>query len=104
VLWPAEVATAPHLHVRGAFPAVTHPTHGAVRVTASPFHLDGEPVGPGGPAPYRPGEDTRAVLAEVLGYGPDRIADLARRGAVVGPDLAAPGSPDDPLAGCAPDG
>jgi crotonobetainyl-CoA:carnitine CoA-transferase CaiB-like acyl-CoA transferase len=99
VLWPAEVVVAPHLSERGAFPPVPHPTHGTVRVTAPPFHVDGEPVVPGGPAPYRPGEDTRAVLAEVLGYGSDRIAELARRGAVVGPDLAAHGSQDGPLAG-----
>ena len=66
-------------------------------MTASPFHVDGEAVVPRGPAPYRPGEDTRAVLADVLGYGPDRIGDLARRGAVIGPDLASP--PGGPLAG-----
>ena len=54
VLWPAEVVSAPHLDARGAFPSVAHPTHGAVRVTASPFHVDGEPVGPGGPAPTGP--------------------------------------------------
>jgi hypothetical protein len=68
-------------------------------VTASPLHVDGEPVAPAGPAPYRPGEDTREVLADMLGYRPDRIAELARQGAVVGPDLSRPGSPSDPLAG-----
>ena len=69
-------------------------------MTASPFHVDGEALAPGGPAPYRPGEDTRSVLADVLGYAPDRIEDLARRGAVVGPGLPAPGL--DPLAGTIP--
>ena len=101
VLWPAEVVAAPHLQARGAFPSVAHPTRGPVRVTASPFHVDGEAVVPGGPAPYRPGEDTRAVLADVLGYSADRIGDLARRGAVTGPDLPSP--PDGPLAGAPPD-
>jgi crotonobetainyl-CoA:carnitine CoA-transferase CaiB-like acyl-CoA transferase len=98
VLWPAEVVSAPHLHARGAFPTVPHPTRGAVRVTASPFHVDGEPMVPGGPAPYRPGEDTQAVLAEVLGYGAERIAELARRGAVLGPGLPAREGSDGPLA------
>jgi CoA:oxalate CoA-transferase len=102
VLWPSEVAAAPHLEARGAFPSVAHPTRGAVRVTASPFHVDGEPVVPTGPAPYRPGEDTRAVLAEVLGYGPDRIAELARRGAATGPGLSISRPEGDPLAGTLP--
>jgi hypothetical protein len=35
----------------------------------------------------------------VLGYAPDRIEDLARRGAVVGPGLPPPA---DPLAGTLP--
>jgi CoA:oxalate CoA-transferase len=88
VLWPAEVVAAPHLAQRQAFPAVLHPAHGPVRVTASPFHVDGMPLTPRGPAPYRPGEDTRAVLADLLGYTPERIATLSAEGAVVGPDLA----------------
>ena len=102
VLWPDEVVAAPHLQARGAFPSVVHPTRGPVRVTASPFHVDGEVVVPGGPAPYRPGEDTRAVLSDVLGYSADRIGDLARRGAVAGPDLPSP--QEGPLAGAPPDG
>jgi crotonobetainyl-CoA:carnitine CoA-transferase CaiB-like acyl-CoA transferase len=96
VLWPNEVISAPHLHARRAFPSVPHPTWGPVRITASPFHVDEEPLAPRGPAPYRPGEDTRAVLTEVLGYEPDRIAGLARRGAVTGPDI--PGPESGPLA------
>jgi crotonobetainyl-CoA:carnitine CoA-transferase CaiB-like acyl-CoA transferase len=70
-----------------------------VRVTAAPFHVDGQALGPAGPAPYRPGEDTRTVLAEILGYASDRIEALARRGAVVGPGLPAPEA--GPLAGAA---
>ena len=98
VLWPAEVVASAHLEARGAFPSVAHPTYGTVLVTATPFHVDGEPTGPGGPAPYRPGEDTQAVLTEFLGYGPDRIARLAREGAVTGPDLGGPGAVGGPLA------
>jgi CoA:oxalate CoA-transferase len=87
VLSPAEVVSAPHLAERGAFPAVPHPTRGEVRVTASPFHVDGRPTGPAGPAPYEPGEHTRAVLADLLGYDAERIAQLARRGILAGRGL-----------------
>jgi crotonobetainyl-CoA:carnitine CoA-transferase CaiB-like acyl-CoA transferase len=103
VLRPAEVVDAPHLEARRAFPSVAHPTRGSVRVTAAPFHIDGAPVAPAGPAPYRPGEDTRTVLAELLGYGPDRIAELARLGVVAGPGLTAGPSSDGPLARPSPD-
>jgi len=56
-------------------------------VTGSPFHLDGGAVGPRGPAPYRVGEHTRAVLAGVLGYPPERIAALAGAGAIDAPNV-----------------
>jgi CoA:oxalate CoA-transferase len=82
VLAPAEVVAHPHLRARGAFPAVPHPVLGAVRVTATPFQLDGCPIAPAGPAPYRVGEHTRSVLREILGYSPDRIEALERAGAV----------------------
>ena len=98
VLWPAEVVAAPHLAERQAFPSVAHPAHGPVRVTATPFHVDGVPLAPRGPAPYRPGEDTRSVLTEVLGYAPDKIAALVDQGAVVGPDLPASKTGRWPLA------
>jgi CoA:oxalate CoA-transferase len=82
VLSPAEVIEHPHLAARGAFPSVPHPTRGAVRVTGSPFHLDGAPVGPQGPAPYRVGEHTRRVLGDVLGYPDARIDALVKAGAI----------------------
>ena len=82
VLTPEEVIAHPHLAGRGAFPEVPHPGRGRVRVTATPFHLDGAPVTPAGPAPYRVGEHTRAVLRDVLGYDDARIAALAAAGVV----------------------
>jgi crotonobetainyl-CoA:carnitine CoA-transferase CaiB-like acyl-CoA transferase len=103
VLWPAEVVAAPHLAARQAFPSVAHPTHGPVRVTASPFHVDGAPVAPVGPAPYRPGEDTAAILGDVLGYPAARIEELGRRGAIAGPGLAGPAARPGPLAAPPPD-
>ena len=82
VLLPAEVIASSHLAERRFFPSVPHPARGTVRVTASPYHLDGQPVHPrGGPA-YRPGEHTRAVLRDVLGYDEARIAALLASGAV----------------------
>jgi crotonobetainyl-CoA:carnitine CoA-transferase CaiB-like acyl-CoA transferase len=78
VLSPAEVVAHPHLAERQAFPLVDHPGRGAVRITAVPFHVDHRPVAPGGPAPYRVGEHTRAVLGDVLGYSRERIEELRR--------------------------
>src|SRR4029450_9238474 len=67
VLSPAEVVAHPHLAARQALPPIDHPGRGAVRITAVPFHVDHRPVAPRGPAPYRVGEHTRAVLGEVRG-------------------------------------
>jgi crotonobetainyl-CoA:carnitine CoA-transferase CaiB-like acyl-CoA transferase len=85
VLRPADLIAERHLAVREFFPAVPHPGRGPVRVTASPYHVDGEPVHPRGPAPYRIGEHTRAVLSGVLGYSPERIAELHAAGVVEAP-------------------
>jgi len=82
VLKPAEVIAEPHMAERQFFPAVPHPGRGSVRVTASPYHIDGEPVHPRGPAAYRVGEHTRAVLGDLLGYSPARIAALAQSGVI----------------------
>jgi CoA:oxalate CoA-transferase len=85
VLAPSEVIAHPHLAARGFFPDVPHPKRGSVRVTGTPFHLDGGPVGPAGPAPYRIGEHTRAVLETLLGYEPARIEALRAAGAIATP-------------------
>jgi CoA:oxalate CoA-transferase len=76
ILSPPEVAALPHLEARHAFPEVPHPARGKVRVTATPFHVDGQPVSPTAGAPHRIGEHTRQVLGEVLGYPSARIAEL----------------------------
>jgi crotonobetainyl-CoA:carnitine CoA-transferase CaiB-like acyl-CoA transferase len=82
VLSPAEVIAHPHLAERQAFPSIAHPGRGAVRITAVPFHVDHRPVAPRGPAPYRVGEHTRAILGDVLGYSKERIEELRRLGAI----------------------
>jgi len=81
VLSPAEVVAHPHLAERQAFPLIDHPARGAVRITAVPFHVDHRPVAPRGAAPYRVGEHTRAVLAEVLGLDTAAIDALVEEGA-----------------------
>ncbi len=85
VLEPREVIAHPHLLARQAFPEVTHPTRGHVRVTASPYHWDGRPTHPAGPAPYRVGEHSRLVLSGLLGYDASRINALIASGAVEQP-------------------
>ena len=85
VLHPSDVIASPHLAERAFFPPVPHPVAGTVRITASPYHLDGEPVHPRGPAAYRVGEHTREVLREVLGYDDARIAALVGAGVIEAP-------------------
>jgi crotonobetainyl-CoA:carnitine CoA-transferase CaiB-like acyl-CoA transferase len=85
VLRPDQLIAEPHLAVRGFFPSVAHPTRGNVRITASPYHIDGEPVHPRGPAAYRIGEHTRAVLESLLGYSANRIDELSSAGIIQAP-------------------
>jgi crotonobetainyl-CoA:carnitine CoA-transferase CaiB-like acyl-CoA transferase len=82
VLRPHELIAESHLAVRAFFPSVPHPVRGSVRVTASPYHIDGEAVPPRGPAAYRIGEHTRAVLGHLLGYDADRIQELSSAGII----------------------
>jgi crotonobetainyl-CoA:carnitine CoA-transferase CaiB-like acyl-CoA transferase len=85
MLSPEQVVAHPHMAARAAFPQVEHPAVGRVRVTSTPFHLDGAPIAPAGPAPYRVGEDTRAVLMELLGYSEQRVNELLHSGAIAAP-------------------
>ncbi len=82
MLSPEEVINHPHLAERSGFPEVEHPTRGSVRVTATPFFVDGMATHPSGPAPYRVGEHTREVLAEMLDYTEAQIAGLHQRGVI----------------------
>jgi crotonobetainyl-CoA:carnitine CoA-transferase CaiB-like acyl-CoA transferase len=85
VLRPAEVIATEHLAVRGFFPVLPHPALPSLRVTASPYHLDGRPTHPRGPAAYHVGQHTRGVLRDLLGYKDVRIAELIAAGVVEGP-------------------
>jgi crotonobetainyl-CoA:carnitine CoA-transferase CaiB-like acyl-CoA transferase len=88
MLSPEQVVAHPHMAARCAFPEVAHPGAGKVRVTATPFHIDGAPVAPAGPAPYLIGEHTREVLTQLLGYSQERVNALAQAGVVDAPDAA----------------
>jgi len=75
-----DVATAlddPQVHARAGIVETDHPTLGAVRQVASPLRLGDET--PNHRAPFR-GEHTEAVLAEVCGYSPERVSELAAAG------------------------
>jgi crotonobetainyl-CoA:carnitine CoA-transferase CaiB-like acyl-CoA transferase len=85
VLSMEEAIAHPHMAERQAFSMIPHPARGEVRVTSAPFHIDGAPVPPRGPAPYRAGEHTHAILADTLGYGAERIDALLRSGAAAVP-------------------
>jgi crotonobetainyl-CoA:carnitine CoA-transferase CaiB-like acyl-CoA transferase len=85
MLSPEEVVEHPQMAARSAFPEIEHPARGHVRVTALPFHIDGHPVAPGGPAPYRVGQHTRQVLTG-LGYTAERIQALQSLRVIEVPD------------------
>jgi len=80
-----ETIAHPHMAERQAFSMIPHPARGEVRVTSAPFHVDGAPVPARGPAPYRAGEHTHAILTDMLGYSAERIDALLRSGAVAVP-------------------
>jgi formyl-CoA transferase len=85
VLRPAEVIATEHLAVRGFFPVLPHRARPDLRVTASPYHLDGRPTHPRASAAYHVGQHTRRVLRDLLGYKDERIAELIAAGVVEGP-------------------
>ena len=82
VLTPYEVIHHPQLIQRGAFPSVDYHRGKKVRVTATPFQLDGEATVPRKSAPFQVGEHTQHVLAEILGYAGERIRQLNADGVV----------------------
>ena len=86
MLSPEEVVEHPQLVSREAFPEVSHPGCGSIRVTATPFFVDGKPTHPRGSAPYRIGEHTQDVLTNVVGYSGDRIEALRALGVIEIPD------------------
>ncbi len=71
-----ELAVDPQLHHLGHWLTVAHSHHGDTIVEGPRVRLSDTPIGPTRAAPML-GEHTFEVLADLLGYDPDRIADLA---------------------------
>jgi CoA:oxalate CoA-transferase len=89
MMLPEEIITHPHMAQRQAFPTLSHPTRAeGVRITAPPFHLDGQPITAPATAPWRIGEHTVEVLKEVLGYSAERIEQLRAQNVVKIPGTA----------------
>jgi crotonobetainyl-CoA:carnitine CoA-transferase CaiB-like acyl-CoA transferase len=76
----AEALTDEQVLAREMVIPVEHPTRGTLRQAGSPIKIGGARA-PRRPAPPL-GADTDAILADVLGYGPDRIATLRATGAI----------------------
>jgi crotonobetainyl-CoA:carnitine CoA-transferase CaiB-like acyl-CoA transferase len=70
-----DLADDPQLAHRGHFVTVEHPIHGTVTVEGSRFKLSRTPARIDRAAPTL-GRDNRYVLETILGYSPERIAEL----------------------------
>lgn len=77
----SQLAADAQLRHREHFLQVPHALHGTTTVEASRFHLSRTPATVTGPAPTY-GEDTQAILSDVLGYDDDRITALVAAGAL----------------------
>jgi crotonobetainyl-CoA:carnitine CoA-transferase CaiB-like acyl-CoA transferase len=76
---PSDLADDPHLAARGYLEELDHPEVGRRKHSGVPWRLRDGPNGVRTPAPCL-GEHTEEVLGEILGLGPDEIADLRERG------------------------
>jgi crotonobetainyl-CoA:carnitine CoA-transferase CaiB-like acyl-CoA transferase len=77
-----EALAEPQTEARGDIVEHEHPVLGTVRSIRTPLRLDtdGEPLErPSARGPFR-GEHTEEVLAELCGYSPERIGELAGAG------------------------
>lgn len=72
-----RVFSSPHVRKGGLVETVQHPTIGEFSAVGSPLKLSGSPAATRYPPPIL-GEHTQVVLAEILGYSPERIHSLVR--------------------------
>lgn len=81
-IWSVEQAlTSQQTAARGLVTETDHPKLGRIRLPQQPVQFSGEARNGSGPAPAL-GADTDAVLAEILGLSPERIAALASSHAI----------------------
>jgi formyl-CoA transferase/CoA:oxalate CoA-transferase len=78
----AEVVQHPQSSVREMFPWMQHATAGAHRVTGSPIKMSETPGRPSTSAPLL-GQDTPAVLRELLGIDNETIGQLTAAGVIL---------------------
>jgi CoA:oxalate CoA-transferase len=78
---PGEAKRDPSLLARGETVPITHPVYGAVEKdiygSGLPLHMSGSRVGYDQPA-VRMGANNHEIYGGLLGYEPDRLAQLAR--------------------------
>ncbi|MBI2766440.1 MAG: CoA transferase [Chloroflexi bacterium] len=87
----AQAAADPQIQSRGMLRAVAHPTAGTMTIANTPIRLSRNESGIKGPPPDL-GQDTRAVLRELLGLSDGEIDALRERRVVAtegGPDISA---------------
>ncbi|MCY1240929.1 Succinyl-CoA:(R)-benzylsuccinate CoA-transferase subunit BbsF [compost metagenome] len=77
----ADVFEDPQVKARGTQIRMTHPVAGEIPLVASPLRMSHTPV-QYRRAPPLLGQDTRDVLADVMGMAPEAIADLIQQGVV----------------------
>ena len=77
----ADMLTDPQLTDRGHFVRLPHPLGGDSVIEASRFRLSATPARYPRPAPHF-GRDTRTVLADILGYGEEKVSALNEAGAL----------------------
>jgi crotonobetainyl-CoA:carnitine CoA-transferase CaiB-like acyl-CoA transferase len=77
----AEVCTDPQVLARDMVVQLNHPTAGTISVNGVPIKLSATPGAVKDPPP-RLGEHTEAILADILGYTADQIAELRQLKAV----------------------
>jgi CoA:oxalate CoA-transferase len=85
-----EVAASEQIRARGMIQEVTHPVAGTIPIANTPLRMSRSESGIKGPPPSF-GQDTRDVLAELLGMDETQVGDLVERGVVStegGPDIS----------------